>query len=756
MKKLYIKTLVASTIFSLVTGLVHTPALAVSGEEVAADGLYTGNCRVENTTTDNWRSYNMELRLTVTDGKIVKVEGIGEKGMDPANEVYINVTTDAIKNLLRDKKATLKNIEALDGFSHATCTFNATKKTAIELIKNAKPKKDESNKLIYGKLNLSYADFYYGEINQPVNKITEMQLDTDDKAKSLRKDGMYDSVTSATKNKYKTFFPTTYNQEALNGDGLILGVKDVNVAISKPLYDDVKDAIANGKTCNNPLFKMVKTMRINEDTTPPAEYKMINGDGTLSETIGNCTTINDADINISTESRYGHYQIDIHSDILPKADELDGVVIKTSDGNYYGMEHLENLWVKTGEISFAVKDGFIEPHGNKVDYLRHKNLEGKTITEIKYLVRGKDDILFNTSLKCKTLVGKEFSVKIADAVFENNVNLPITINAPAGSNYKLAQVRKGRTTLEKNVDYKEESNAIVIIDTAKTGVGAYTAVFTDNEMADLRAQFILKSNHQDGDIKIEDNKLVLPENLDIEKYYASIKQVKIDGTPVRGMNVAKAVFGDNGKANFDAEVNFKGQLKKLFTKGDNAEYNIELVSVGYPSVTGKLVKKAETPDEPGNNNPSVPNEPENNNPGANNNQNNQNNNNIKPLSITKNTANITWIRGSKVPTIIASGDAEQLKEVLFDGKTVGRKNYTVVSGSTELTFNADWLAKQSSGKHTVSFVYKDGSKISTTLTIANKTKGVNTSDISDMTLLVFAALISLAVFQVTKTHLSKK
>ncbi|MDD6919720.1 MAG: hypothetical protein PUI85_00640 [Eubacteriales bacterium] len=91
----------------------------------------------------------------------------------------------------------------------------------------------------------------------------------------------------------------------------------------------------------------------------------------------------------------------------------------------------------------------------------------------------------------------------------------------------------------------------------------------------------------------------------------------------------------------------------------------------------------------------------------------ENNDKANILSIIKNTADLTWNKGTKVPTIIASGDANQLKEILFDGKVVDKKNYKIVSGSTELTFDGTWLSKQKAGKHIVSFVCNDGSKVST-------------------------------------------
>ena len=44
----------------------------------------------------------------------------------------------------------------------------------------------------------------------------------------------------------------------------------------------------------------------------------------------------------------------------------------------------------------------------------------------------------------------------------------------------------------------------------------------------MQANFQLKSNHADGSVKIEGNKLVLPADLDKDTYYASISSVLID------------------------------------------------------------------------------------------------------------------------------------------------------------------------------------------------------------------------------------
>lgn len=59
-------------------------------------------------------------------------------------------------------------------------------------------------------------------------------------------------------------------------------------------------------------------------------------------------------------------------------------------------------------------------------------------------------------------------------------------------------------------------------------------------------------------------------------------------------------------------------------------------------------------------------------------------------------------------TITCDGELSKFKQVLVDGKVVDAKFYTVVSGSTILTFTNDYLASLSVGKHTVRFEYSDG------------------------------------------------
>lgn len=574
-------------------------AYAITGDEVAADKSYTAASTRAEEPGGDWEGYRVDVSFDVKDGKFANIN-IDTPGMDSSNWGFKVKAKQRIKTL-EGKPATLATVNGLDAKTGATFTTQACKDAIRVELKKAdaatKAEPVEEAKTLYGKVNLPYADFYYGELNNLTAVSNDLKADAVDKAASLRADGMYDAVTSSTKNKFKSFFPTTYNSVNEDGSGKILGVKDVNVAIDKALYDKVKKAIAEGKTSKNPLFDIVKNMTLNEGNAQPKEYKAINGDGTLTATKGDGTVVNPATATISTINRYGNYGIKLSGEGLPAAKDVDGVILKTSDGSMYAMKHLENIWVKTYEISFAVKPDFVEPHGNRVNYKAYTSIEGKTITEIRYMVHDGDDVVVKTSLLCKKIPGADASASVNNAVFSEGVAVTSKVNAPADAAYKLSEVKKGKTVLEEGKDYTVSGDKITFKKTDNTGIGAYTAVFTSEKYGDLQANFQLKSNHADGSVKIEGNKLVLPADLDKDTYYASISSVLVDGKPLRGRDLAKLIFGDDQTVNFNAEISGKGGVKTpIFTKGEDGSYEIELVSDGYPSVKATISpKKQEEP-----------------------------------------------------------------------------------------------------------------------------------------------------------------
>lgn len=524
---------------------------------------------------DNWMHKNNGIQLGLTDSIRCQLP----KGYDGTG--YWSLTIYAL------------------GYADSTYNFKATDANI--------------DKYVYGTANLSYADFYYGELND-VKEDAEINLDVEDKAASYRESGMYDAVSSATTNKYKSFFSSTYSEDNTNGQGgSIIGMKDVNIAVPTSLYENAKKAISDKKECSNKLLEIISSMKLSDTT--PSEYKILNGDGTLTAMKSDVTEDTSDTLTIKTQSSYGQYEVDpVTSENSPLSklsakDSLLGIIVEDKDGNKYGMEHLENIWVG-GKFAFAVTDGFKEKHGNTIDYKRHESLQGKTIKKVTYLVKDDADIVINTDLKCKTLAGSDSIKATANDNFKDGATVSVDTTAvPSGSNYTLSSVRMGKTVLTEGADYTYANNTLTIKATDHTGVGSYSMVFTDNTYSDIVASFTLESGYKTGDISInKNNQITLPAGVSFEKYVNNITSIKINGVEKTGKGGIKAtdLFDADGNINFNAAIKGKDGSSTPVFADKSASYTIELTSTGYPSVSGTVqlntsileasIKKAEALD----------------------------------------------------------------------------------------------------------------------------------------------------------------
>nr|WP_300651141.1 penicillin-binding Tp47 domain C-containing protein [uncultured Anaerobutyricum sp.] len=474
-----------------------------------------------------------------------------------------------------------------------------------EAVEHLTAAKNALDKYVYGTANLSYADFYYGELND-VNEDAEINLDAEDKAASYRESGMYDAVSSATTNKYKSFFSSTYSEDNANGQGgSIIGMKDINIAVPTSLFENAKKAISDNKECSNKLLKIIGSMKLSDTT--PSEYKILNGDGTLTAMKSEVTEDTSDTLTIKTQSSYGQYEVDpVTSENSPLSnlsakDSLLGIIVEDEDGNKYGMEHLENIWVG-GKFSFAVTDGFKEKHGNTIDYKRHEALQGKTIKKVTYLVKDDADIVINTDLKCKTLAKSDSIKATTNDNFKDGATISVDTTAvPSGSNYTLSSVSMGKTVLTEGTDYTYANNTLTIKATDNTGVGSYSMVFTDDTYSDIVASFTLESGYKAGDISInKNNQVTLPAGVSFEKYVNNITSIKINGVEKTGKGGIKAtdLFDADGNINFNAAIKGKdGSYTPVFAD-KSASYTIELTSTGYPSVSGTVQLNTSAPSNP--------------------------------------------------------------------------------------------------------------------------------------------------------------
>ena len=475
------------------------------------------------------------------------------------------------------------------------------------------------SEFVYGTANIPYADFFYGEMND-VQQNTEMQLDAADPVTEAgyREEGMYDAVTSCTNNKSKKYETSYYTENTENGSVTLEGIRDVNIAVPKSLYNDALKAVEEGKSCSNQLLTIIGNLQNVSETAPESgEYKVLNGNGTLTAMK---TETKELKINssISTSSAWGNYEVIVEfgdeNPDQPKTANMMGVIFETSDGEKYGMEHSQNLWLKTGKIAFAVKDGFVEPHGNTIDAKRSQGLEGKTIKKITYLVKDGADIVIPTNLLCKYKLADGQGItgpeeKVAYQRGYGRTNVQMTYQVPETSSYKLSSVKYDGNELEQGAyagyTYDEDKKMLTVNgDTwsnSTTGVGTYTLTFTDQSEApyeDITVPIVLSADETKVQFAIQDNKLVKIDpngdaaTYEVKDYIKNITSIKIDGQALGGRKaniseIAKTVFNENtGAVNFDAKVNNTA----VFAKGDGGSYNVEITAAGFNDVTGTVTQ----------------------------------------------------------------------------------------------------------------------------------------------------------------------
>lgn len=354
----------------------------------------------------------------------------------------------------------------------------ATEKTEIPITASSLAKTSglyNDGTYYYATVNMPYADFYYGELNKtaPVGTVS---LTASDPVSNYREDGQYDAVSSATTVKSTKFGATYY--EASDSGVNILGIKDVQVAIPIALYDDILAHQEQEASCENKLYDFFHELTFSDSAF--SEYKIMSGDGTFSAmttapsaSYDAAVTVSDAKAVITTDSRWGNYQIDIEG-INVDSKTMLGALIETTDGSVYGMEHLENLWLKTAEMSFATQ-AFKEVTGNTVDYLRHATLPGKTISKITYLVKDGSDVVVPVNLPVKYLISDEDKKQISITSIPLNKNgmTASYVNGLAASKSHdgiLSSIQYNGTDLDTGLySYNSSLNTITLDGSLKPG-----------------------------------------------------------------------------------------------------------------------------------------------------------------------------------------------------------------------------------------------------------------------------------------------
>ena len=587
------------------------------------DNTYTNPVRVFGTkfASDNWMHKSMGIQLGLTDSLRCQLpentNGTGYwkitiYGLGYADYSYnFEVGTENIATLktasaeeIAALQAKIDEAKALNRFAYTTDSWKKMQDELEEsevLLKSENPLKSEVNEQVkhltdaidslvtvqYVLMNIPYAEFY--------------------KAETTGNDIAVDAFTSATKNKTRTkgLAGGSYHENADGSkiDGITYAVKvDPSVDLSK--YKEVKDGDSVEITVTNRGQTTTTTLTGKDTlfenasyayyplTEAPVNYKevSVDADGNLvfSEVKGQeATKVEGVTAGLSTESSYGDYELDL--DGLPeeiKSDNVNAVVVKTTDGTAYGMRHLENIW-RGNEIAWST--GFTsEVHGCPTSSEHYKSMMGKTIDSIEYYTTNgvyTMDIA-DIYVPVKSEITK---VEVADADITTGKT---TINVQLPDEFKPEYSVDGLdVSVEgKVLTFKAATESRVA---ASVKPGKYTLTIKDKnkKYADVVTTFTLTTKDMPAAYDEENKKLVEAEGFDIDAlkaYLGNITSVNVNGKDYAASGRGSVVIiNKDGTIKTDADP-FKDAVA-------GTEFQITVASTGYTTPLTFTYKIAETP-----------------------------------------------------------------------------------------------------------------------------------------------------------------
>ena len=446
---------------------------------------------------------------------------------------------------------------------------------------------EEDSEYSYVLMNIPYAAFY--------------------KAETTGNDTKVDAFTSATKNKTRTkgLAGGSYHENADGSkiDGITYAVKvDPSVDLSK--YKEVKDGDSVEITVTNRGQTTTTTLTGKDTlfenasyayyplTEAPENYKevSVDADGNLvfSEVKGQeATKVEGVTAELSTKTSYGDYELDL--DGLPeeiKSDNVNAVVVKTTDGTAYGMRHLENIW-RGNEIAWST--GFTsEVHGCPTSSEHYKSMMGKTIDSIEYYTTNggytMDIADIYVPVKSETTKAEVADADITAGKTTINVQLPDEFK-PEYSVDGLDVSVEGNVLTFKAAT---ESRAA-----ASVKPGKYTLTIKDKnkKYADVVTTFTLTTKDMPAAYDEENKKLVEAEGFDtdaLKAYLGNITSVNVNGKDYAASGRGSVVIiNKDGTIKTDADP-FKDAVA-------GTEFQITVASTGYTTPLTFTYKIAETP-----------------------------------------------------------------------------------------------------------------------------------------------------------------
>jgi len=563
---------------------------------------------------DNWMHKSMGIQLGLTDSircqlpagydgtgywkLTVRALGYEDYTYEfQATEENIATPTKVLNNVI----AKADKLKEADYITDSWTAMRTEYEKAKQVLDNANSTKEElqdaaSNlnaaikaleKVQYVLMNIPYAEFY--------------------KAETTGNNIAVDAFTSATKNKTRTkgLAGGSYHENADGSkiDGITYAVKvtsSVDLSKYKKVSDDdsVSITVTNrGQTTTTTLTG--KDTLFENDTyayyqlkDTPVNYKeaSLDKDGKLvfSEVKGQeATKVEGVTAKLSTESSYGDYELDL--DGLPEeitSDNVNAVVVKTTDGTAYGMRHLENIWLGT---KLAWSTGFTsQVHGCPTSSEHYKSMMGKTIDSIEYYTTNgvyTMDIA-DIYVPVKSEITK---VEVADADITAG-ETRINVQLPEGFDPEYSVAGLDVSVEGKVLTFKAATESRAA---ASVKPGKYTLTIKDKnkKYADVVTTFTLTTKDMPAAYDEENKKLVEAEGFDIDAlkaYLGNITSVNVNGKDYAASGRGSVVIiNKDGTIKTDADP-FKDAVA-------GTEFQITVASTGYTTPLTFTYKIAETP-----------------------------------------------------------------------------------------------------------------------------------------------------------------
>lgn len=432
----------------------------------------------------------------------------------------------------------------------------------------------------YVLMNIPYSAFYKAEVQNDVD---------------------VDVFTSATLNKTRTasLAGGSYhtNADGSQIDGITFPVKvtdDMDMSKYTQVTDDdsVAITVTNRGQTSTTTYKGKDALFQNADyayyklTEVPSYYKEVSvdkdGNLTFGKTVGNVTTLEGLSAEMSTETSYGDYQLDIDG-LRDKLTELgvtniNGVVINTKEGSSYGLRHLENIW-RMEELAWAT--GFTEAvHGCPTSSDHYKAMMGQTITSVTYYT---DKGMYNIPL-ADIYVPVKFThdLEVANAAITAGKTEVTVTGLPDdyAAEYKV-----------NGLDGVSVQNGVLTFNNAKKG--KYTLTISDKKgkYADITTEFELYTEAMPAAYDADKKALVKTADATDEEfadYIKSISVVSVNGKDYRATGRgATVIINEDGSIKTDAAP---------FAEGDTFEITVS--ATGYlPQSFTYTTKMAPAPAE---------------------------------------------------------------------------------------------------------------------------------------------------------------